>query len=318
MLKKNVTLTNWKRLSNVPANVNLSRFVQPGVHWREFLVFLDHQLYLYHIKMGVWSALFSNGMCSPAKGCPLAVFDDDQDLVLLSSNGSIYKYFLESGQWKIFDKLSDCRPRFSKSRSFVLDSVFLVSDQPKSLVLLWQEYERPYSFQVSLSTQEDDYFCATKYLYVRRFQNSKTSDPVKLAYKSFLCQTVSHISYAISQSNLYVNIDGSVIYCINNQNVVSTIPLPPLTKTTICSVKDNMFSFGGLDTETQPNSDVSRYNSDTNKWEPIGYMYSCRYSVTAVPFVQEESGVNSVFIVGGKFGESTECKITEICDVGVQ
>ena len=89
MLKKspNVTLTNWKRLTNIPANVNVSGFVQPGVHWREFLIFLDsssHQLYLYHIKMSVWSTMISNDICTSANGCPLAVFGEDQDLVLAS------------------------------------------------------------------------------------------------------------------------------------------------------------------------------------------------------------------------------------------
>ena len=314
MLKKspNVTLTNWKRLTNIPANVNVSDFVQAGVHWREFLVFLDsssYQLYLYHIKMSVWSSMISNDICSPAKGCPLAVFGEDQDLVLVSSNGCAYKYFMESGHWKIFDKLAgDHCPCITPG--YRLDSVFLVSDQPQSLILLWQEmqYDSTYTYNNS-----------TKRLYLRRFQTSQWTDPVELVNNNFLRQTVSHISYAISQSNLYVNMDGSVIlYCINAQNAVSKIPLPSaLTKTTIFAVRDTMFSFGGQDMGKQPNSVVSRYNPDTKEWDPDGYMLSCRYSVSAILLCQNRYNVEKVFVVGGKFVESADCRITEVCDIDI-
>ena len=219
---------------------------------------------------------------------------------------SAYKYFMESGHWKIFDKLAGDRC-LCITPGCRLDSVFLVSDQPQSLVLLWQEYDRSYS---------DIY--STKRLYLRRFQTSQWTDPVELVNNNFLCRTVTHISYAISQSNLYVNMDGSVVYSINAQNVVSKIPLPSaLTKTTIFAVKDTMFSIGGQDMGKQPNSVVSRYNPDTKEWDPAGYMLSCRYSVSAVVFCQKRDNVEKVFVVGGKFVESTDCRITEVCDVDI-
>ena len=303
-----VTLTNWKRLTNVPANVNFSGVVQPGVHWREYLVFLDHgnkQLYLYHIKIGVWSALFSTDMCDPATVCPLAVYD--QDLILLSSNGVIYKYFMESGHWKVFDKLNDSLLNLSKE---FVDSAILASiaDQQVSLFLLCQ-----------VNTTTYNYACKKKCLHLRQFQNSRWSSPVELygspSDAAILDKTVSNISYAIVQSNLYVNIDGSGVYCISTRNRhISTIPLPSLTKTTICSVKDTLFSFGGQDVGKQPSSDVSCYNPHTKEWEPAGYMRTCRYSVFAVPLLRDENNVD-IFVVGGKFIESADCKVAEKCEV---
>ena len=304
-----VTLTNWKRLTNVPANVNLSGVVQPGVHWREYLVFLDHgnkQLYLYHIKIGVWSALFSTDMCDPATVCPLAVYD--QDLILLSSNGVIYKYFMESGHWKVFDKLNDSLLNLSKE--FVGSAILAsISDQQVSLFLLCQVNTTPYNYP---------HTAKIKCLNLRRFQNSRWF-PVQLNCSpsdvAILDKTVSNISYAIVQSNLYVNINGSDVYCINTQNYVSKIPaLTSLTKTTICSVKDTMFSFGGQDIGKQPSSDVSCYNPHTKEWEPAGYMRTCRYSVFAVPLLRDDNNVD-IFVVGGKFIESADCKVAEKCEV---
>ena len=328
-----VALTNWKRLPCVPAEVCMSQCVQPGVHWREYIVFLDgtsDRLYLYHIKMGIWSTLISKRPFNSAEGCPLAVFGashDDQDLILVSNFGRIYKYFVETGRWKIFDKLNTYdQLQFNNiiTTTYSIKCVFLAtvnttmsSDQPQSSVLLlWQE---------------DNSESSDVHLYLRRFQNSEWTDPIELkGTYAFLDEEVSHISYAISQSNLYVNIDaygGSDIYCINNQNVMSTIPLPTLlTKTTICSVKDTMFSFGGQvedDEQEQPSSDVNRYNPGTMEWEPAGYMRSCRYSVIVTPILLDKA--DKIFVVGGDFGEVTDsdsetelthhCRIAEICDI---
>ena len=322
-----VTLTNWKRLPNVPANVDLCGFVQPGVHWREYLVFLSWPndsrpqnkrlyLYLYHLKMGMWSVMLSKNDIDPAKGCPLTVFDSDQDLILVSSSGRILKYAVENLQWMEFGELSG----YDHNSGCTLDSVVLAStaDLPQSLFLLWQGSKE----EVNESTGR--YF-KRNHLYVFKFQNSKWTEPVELVDDVFLRQGVAHLSYAISRSNLYVNIDGSVIYCINAQNVVSKIPLPSLTKTTICSVKDTMFSFGGQDDDQQPSSDVNRYNPHTKEWEPAGYMRSCRYSVTAVPLFRENDNVD-IFIIGGDLGQTKEflgfdnsvhCRIAEVCEVGV-
>ena len=88
-----VTLTNWKRLSNVPPSVNLDGVMQQGVHWREFLVFLDAskvQLHLYHLKMGIWSSMDSINLCCPARGCPLTVFQGN--LIMLSKANDVYNY----------------------------------------------------------------------------------------------------------------------------------------------------------------------------------------------------------------------------------
>ena len=334
-----VALTNWKRLPCVPAEVCMSQCVQPGVHWREYIVFLDgssDRLYLYHIKMGMWSTLISKGSFDSAKGSPLAVFGashDDQDLILVSKYGSIYKYFVENGCWKIFDKLDtygelQINNRTSTSiyattyyiKCVVVATANTTSDQSQSLFLLWQE--NPKKTKHSRSSKE--------HLYLRRFQHSEWTDPVELVDTNFLTDWLSHVSYAISQSNLYVNIGAltSVIYCMNAQNVVTKIPLPSLNKTTICSVKDTMFSFGGRvqvedDEEEQPSSDVNRYNSSTMEWEPAGYMRSCRYSVIVTPILLDKA--DKIFVVGGDFGEVTDsdsetelthhCRIAEICDI---
>ena len=84
------------------------------------------------------------------------------------------------------------------------------------------------------------------------------------------------------QADLYVYTGSSYMYVVHTQLkegekvVVKSITLPlSLTLSKICSVNDTLFSFGGRDHDNQPSSDVNRYNPDTKKWEPAGYMRSC-------------------------------------------
>ena len=106
---------------------------------------------------------------------------------------------------------------------------------------------------------------------------------------------------------------------------VTSIPSAPLAISTVCGVNNTIFSFGGMDEDGQPSSDVFRYNLGTKEWEPAGYMRSSRYSITVLPFFRDHSKENiDIIAVGGTFGEDKDkepptvlkCRIAEICKVG--
>lgn len=320
---KVLTLTNWKRLPNVPPSVNLGGMVQPGVYWREFLVFLvaspKTQLYLYHLKSSVWSSMDSINLCKPAAGCPLAVFEGS--LVLFSSSGSIYSHVMETGRWKQSAKLSSNLNSTSGQEAVVLVSTGSVDKTP--LLLLSKDHPPGLTSRGKGSS----------YLCLRQFQASKWSPPMKLRY-SFLdnIRVPTRISYATSQSNLYV-CNGSIIYCINptitcavDQVEVSTVDVSSLglTSVSICSVNETIFSFGGKDEDDQPTSSVYRYSSQTKEWEPAGYMRSCRFSATVTPYVPQDGTTDNtnIIVVGGEYGSVKDstvlpCQIAEVCEVGV-
>ena len=103
--------------------------------------------------------------------------------------------------------------------------------------------------------------------------------------------------------------------------MVTEICLPSLSRFTICSANDTVFSFSGMDEDGQPSSDVNRYNPATNEWEPAGYMRSCRYSIVVSSFQKDDENVD-VIVVGGVLGEIQQpqatfiSRIAEICEVG--
>ena len=314
-----VTLTNWKRVANCPFDIAADGSVQ-AVHWCDYVVLFDfkeREMFLYHHKWGMWSSVNTSNDLSGVGivwGCPLAVLN--QDLILLSSNGEIYKFILEIGHWKVDEFLriqDDLLENYSSywyNGSIRCNNVVLVPtfDQ-QSLISLLQ------------NTKNKEH-----HLYLKEFHASKWSGAKELQ-KAFLPPKANRISYALNESNLYVSTD-SAIYCINTNDqaekiMVTEIRLPSLAKFTICGANDTIFSFGGRDQDDQPNSDVSRYNPATNEWEPAGYMRSCRYSVTVTPFLRDKEN-KDVIVVGGILGESKQppmtltCRIAEICEVGVQ
>ena len=316
-----VTLTNWKRVANVPHSADGS--VQ-AVQWRDYVVFLDKkgEMYLYHYKCGIWSSLQSKNAYSAAGGCPLAVFN--RDLILVSSSCDIFKFIVETGHWKVCDtlKIDDKKRLLPISRAQQstfshragagiirstsdADSVVLVSTLDRmSLYLLIQNEQRE--------------------VYLKTFHDSKWSKSLKLQ-TGFLS---SQASYALLLPHLYVS-TNSGIYCIDTEQcveklMVASIPSPPsLAMSTICGVGDTMFSFGGKDEDGQPSSDIFRYNPATNEWEPAGYMRSSRYSITISSFLKDEENTD-IIAVGGIFGEDTDkqpptvlkSRIAEVCEVG--
>ena len=322
-----VTLTSWKRVANVPGSIDGP--VQ-AVQWRDYIVFLDKKggLYLYHYKCGIWSSLHSKNACTAANGCPLAVLN--QDLIIVSSYGDFFEFIVGTGRWKANDALNiedkeqippQARQYYSvkgyegglesESRSAMrkgtqLSSVVLVSiPNHSSLCLLLQNKKGE--------------------LYLKKFHNSKWSKCMKLQ-RAFLSDQVS---FALLQPQLYVS-TNSGIYCVNTEQqtyaeklTVTSIPSAPLAMSAICGVSNTIFSFGGMDDDGQPSSDIFRYNQGTKEWEPAGYMRSSRYSITVLPFLRDKENTD-IIAVGGVFGEDKDnnpptvlkCRIAEICEVG--
>ncbi len=85
------------------------------------------------------------------------------------------------------------------------------------------------------------------------------------------------------------------------QQKTSTSPV--YVESTLCAIKDTLFSFGGRDRDNQPTSDVLRYNLDTDTWESAGYMRSCRYNVAVTTMQQGDT--TEVYVLGGELGNTT-------------
>ena len=306
------TMTNWKRLANVPGSVNINGLVQ-GVHWCEYIVFLDDKnvLYLYHLKWGIWSLLNSMDLCTAAKGCPLAVFKNE--LIIVPNGGScICKFSMDAGRWMQHEKLS---AQFSCGGGLevTLNNVILAATSDQQLLFLL--------FHQTTNRQS--------WLYLRQYHNSKWSLAKQLQSTAVLGTNEFQISYAIVQTDLYVCTSNNNVYIVHTQQnagekvMVTNIHLPlSLTMSTICGVNNTLFSFGGKDRDNQPSSDVSRYNPATKEWESAGYMRSCRFSTMVTPFLRDSKDNLDVFVVGGYLGGTTcpytllTCRITESCEVG--
>ena len=303
-----VTLTNWKRVANIPFQVDGA--VQ-AVSWCDYIVFLDKkkEMYLYHHKWGIWSAINTKSLHNIADGCPLAVFN--QDLILFSERGDVFKFFVGTGHWKVDEalKVEDVNLiPYAIWTALKVVKVVLASTQDRMFLLLQNTKNR------------------SSYLYFKEFSTAKWGDSKKLQH-AFLSEYVSHISYAVVQLPLYVS-TGTAVYCIDTQQgansnlTVTQLCSPSLHMSTICTVNDTIFSFGGKDEDDQPNSDVYRYNTTTKEWEPAGYMRSCRYSVTVSTFLKDKDNTD-IIVVGGILGENEDpkvtltCRITEVCEVGV-
>ena len=95
-----VTLTNWKRVANIPFEISADGPVQ-AVHWGDYVALFDAQvkeMYLYHHKCRMWSAAYtySDDLRNMEwSSMPVAVLKTD--LLLLSSTGDMYKFVVETG-----------------------------------------------------------------------------------------------------------------------------------------------------------------------------------------------------------------------------
>ena len=133
---KVTTLTNWKRLANVPDNVNITGLVQ-AVHWCDYIVLLDDKniVYLYHLKWGIWSSMNSMNLCTAASGCPLGVFR--KDLIMVASGGNgIYMFSMDTGHWMRHESLNT---NFGSGYRGTINHVVLAtSSDRQSLFILFQ------------------------------------------------------------------------------------------------------------------------------------------------------------------------------------
>ena len=305
---KVTTLANWKHLANVPDNVNITGLVQ-AVHWCDYIVSLDDKniIYLYHLKWGIWSSMNSMNLRTPANGCPLGVFGKDL-IMVLSGGGGIYMFSMDTGHWIPHESLNTS---FGSGSEVTVNNIILgVTSDRKSLFVLYQQTVRN-----------------QKELYLRQYHGSSWSKAEQLNSNTFL--DTNQVSYAIVQADLYVCTGTDKVYIVHTQLrtglrvKVTDICLPQsLSMSTICGVNNTVFSFGGRDRDNQPSSDINRYNPTTKKWEPAGYMRSCRFSVIISPFIRDNKDDVEIFVVGGYLGGTMThntlltCRITESCEVG--
>ena len=321
-----VTLTNWKRVANSPFNIASDRPVQ-AVHWCDYVVLFDvreKEMYLYHHRCGIWSAVYNSfddlRQVSTSMGCLMPVAVLKQDLILLSSKGEIYKFILKTGHWKIDDFLRIQDDRLEnqhfkiKSSSQSTSSLINCND-----VILLSTFDQQSLIALLQTTKNRE-----EHLYLKQFRDSRWLGAKELQ-RAFFTNKTTRVSYALSNSNLYVNTDFALYHIDTDKAekvMVTEISLPSLNKFTICAANDTVFSFGGVDEDGQPSSDVNRYNPATNEWEPAGYMRSCRYSVVVSSFQRDEVNTD-IIVVGGVLGEINQpratltCRIAEICEAGI-
>ena len=116
--KRNVTLTNWERISNAPIDLSKCSAVQ----WRrEFIAVSnsDGNTLLYNVKWNMWSQLakLPDGT-KPCQGCPLTCYDEK--LLILTQGGKIYELLPEKNQWRVNQTLTS--NQFGRS----LDVIILI------------------------------------------------------------------------------------------------------------------------------------------------------------------------------------------------
>ena len=319
--QKTITLTNWKRLNNT---TNIFENAQAAV-WKGYIVVVIgnslQTLYFYHVDHEIWSNVStvipsSDDTCTCM--CPgHTLTTHEAKLILLSTSGDVYE--LRGNKWimhpelevKSFASQAVCRAIFTSSS---LDDNAL-----HSLILLAsQDDQSLHTLQCFQKSQWSQPRALQKIVQVFSQPNSQYHQG-RSRYQSSYYAGYYHTSFAAMKDNIYVS-NGTQIYSINLQNPgAETIPVEEIPKLqlfhyTISAVDGTLFAFGGKDEDDQVSSDIHRYNSSSEIWEPAGYMRNAQYSALVTPVIE-----NNVFVIGGILGRmNNEClhsHVVESCEV---
>ena len=319
MPQETTTLTNWKRLTNT-TNVFIVESAQALV-WKGYIVIAvgssPHTLHFYHLTHELWSNVSAvnssyGGYLNMRPGC--ALITHGAKLLMLSLQGDVYE--LRGNKWiicpelKVKDKGSNYHAIFTSSS--------LGDDTLYSLILLEsQDGQVLHTFRCFQPPQWSQPRKLQRSLYVFPSQYSQSGyQSSQYHYDDY------QASFAAMKGSIYVS-NGKQVYCIDLRNPeAETIPVVeiarlPLLQYTISSVNGTLFAFGGKDEDNQPSSDIYRYNSCSEIWEPAGYMRSARYGALVIPVA--ENGDTQVFVIGGNLGstnkESLRSRVMESCEV---
>lgn len=185
--KCNVTLTNWKRLSNAPINLSKCSAVQ----WRrDFIVVSnsDGNTLLYNVKWNMWSQLATlpDGT-KPCQGCPLTCYDEN--LLILTQDGQMYELLAEKNQWRVNQTLT------SDEFGTCLDVAVLAAGSESILFVIYRKRSPR----------------ASSILQV--FDGSSWSDPISLqlnVLNNHLEQKHNIISVAVQKMTIYVKNEDTI------------------------------------------------------------------------------------------------------------
>ena len=321
LAQKTTTLTNWKRLTNTTIEFDVKNAL--ALVWREYIVVIDgsspETLHFYHLKHGLWSKVSANvpscdgerSIITLMGGCTFATHRDN--LIILSNTGHVYKF--SGNKWIVCPELTVllCDNLDAYNRRSIFTSSPIGDDALDSLILL----------------ESQDILSLHTFRY---FQTSRWSQPKKLqkSIYVFYPQPSRYQGYRGSYHSSFVVMKGS-IYVSNGKEVCSIsllkpgadiIPVVEITKLevlqyTISAVDGTLFAFGGKDEENQPSSDVYRYNSSSEIWEPAGYMRNARYGAIVTPVTQNKDV--SILVIGGYLGRVNDVwlcsRVMESCEV---
>ena len=251
----------------------------------------DGTALLYHTTNGMWSILISCKEPLPVAGPPpLALYKGE--VLTASITGMVLRYCQRASQWK------ECPELKVGGAGLFTHSIAMMSDRSKMYAIV---YSGPHEKSNT-----------TSYCRVFRYSSYHRWELIGDTGESLCIAPLE--SAALAGSALYIKFGGKMYKLpIEGAELVSeqspkkqefvqmkTPNMPLLEGSTLHAINNELFAFGGRDSDNQPTSDVLRYNPDTDTWESAGYMRSCRYNVAVVNV--EVGTRKEVFVLGGSFG----------------
>ncbi len=300
-----VTLTNWERLNNAPLPLAGASAVQWNDHM--FVLAQDSITLLYHVKSKIWSMLPKSPYASINNAPPALTLHNDQ-IFTMSSRGQVAIFNPRFGKW---NELNDMNMNMHENYDCVLASynsklyaiVAFMTNQGAALSVGLGSIINPNAKPIQPIVSKD---CCTicvhesnskwkkvcefgqgplqsavivdgtafvhtrekvyQVLLEKKRVNAVTSEPQLGAGQGRLAQTTSTLPQFGGKALL------STVQAHSPTTTATKIASPSYIGSTLCAIKDALFSFGGRDEDNQPTSDVLRYNPDTDTWESAGYM----------------------------------------------
>ncbi len=253
----------------------------------------DGTALLYHAKHGIWSILISCKEALPEGPPPLVLHKGE--VLTASIKGTVLRYCQISSQWK------ECPELKVGGAGLFTNSIAMMSDRSKMYAIV---YSGPHE-KTSKTTSNCRVFRYSSYHRWELIGDTGESSCIAPLESAALAGSALYIKFGGKMYKL--PIEGAELVSEQSPKKqefvqMKTPNMPLLEGSTLHAINNELFAFGGRDSDNQPTSDVLRYNPDTDTWESAGYMRSARYNV-AVATVQQDN-TTEVYVLGGEFGNN--------------
>ncbi len=273
-----VTLTNWERLNNAPILLPKASAVQ----WNDYLFVLakDGTALLYHTKLKIWSMLPE----IPNLSENIQLVNYQGQILTVNKYSEMFAFDTSSSQWT-----NQTGPPGTAETSCIAindDTLYAYSRKQKIM-----------GEKISSDECIHTLFSRNRYQWI---EHDKTSSALSLKLFSTSEHFFEEVANKIYRYKIEKTLEAESESTPKEQP--KEITLPPYRGFSLHVIKDALFSFGGIDRDNQPTSDVLRYNPDTDTWESAGYMRSARYNVAVT--TMQQGHTTEVYVLGGELGSS--------------